>query len=126
MTTIAVKSYFRDILRFVCVFRWMLMLLTLPTAAKAQDYTFTTNNGTITITRYTGPGGAVSLPTAINGMPVTSIGNSAFQNLSSLTDIIIPDSVTNIGVGAFLYSASLTAITVESLNPGYSSVGGVL
>ena len=38
-------------------------------------YTYTTNNGTITITGYTGPGGAVTIPGTINGLPVTSIGD---------------------------------------------------
>lgn len=34
-----------------------MLLLALPAVVQAQ-FTFTTNNGTITITRYTGPGGA--------------------------------------------------------------------
>jgi hypothetical protein len=47
-----------------------LFLLALPPAIQAQ-FTYTTDNGTITITRYTGPGGAVAIPGAINGLPVT-------------------------------------------------------
>jgi nicotinamide mononucleotide (NMN) deamidase PncC len=35
----------------------LLLLLTLPAVVQAQ-FTFTTNNGAITITGYTGPGGA--------------------------------------------------------------------
>ena len=34
----------------------LLLLCTLPAAAQADDYTYTTNNGTITITNYTGSG----------------------------------------------------------------------
>ena len=39
------------------------------------EFNYTTNNGTITITGYTGPGGAVTIPSTINGLPVTSIGD---------------------------------------------------
>jgi hypothetical protein len=48
-------------------------LLTLPAVVQAQ-FTYTTNNGTITITKYTGPGGVVDIPATINGLPVTCIG----------------------------------------------------
>lgn len=61
------------------------LLLGAPTLVQAQDYTYTTNNGTITITRYTGSGGEVSIPDTINGLPVISIGNGAFERCTSLT-----------------------------------------
>ncbi|MEI7938581.1 MAG: leucine-rich repeat protein [Verrucomicrobiota bacterium] len=89
-------------------------------------YTWTTNSGTITITRYTGPGGAVAIPSMITGLPVTSIGNMAFRSCTSLASVTIPISVTNIGYAPFLYCDSLTAITVDTNNPAYSSAGGVL
>ncbi len=58
----------------------LLLLLALPVVVQAQ-FTYTANNGTITITGYSGPGGAVTIPSAINGLPVTSIGSEAFQVL---------------------------------------------
>jgi len=38
------------------------------------QFTYTTNNGAITITGYTGSGGAVTIPSIINGYPVVTIG----------------------------------------------------
>lgn len=43
---------------------------------------------------------------------VTSIGDSAFWNYTSLSSITIPDSVTSIGDSAFRVCISLTSITI--------------
>ena len=83
----------------------------LPAAVQAQ-FTFTTNNGAITITSYTGSGGAVVIPGTTNGYPVTSIGNSAFFNKFRVTSVTIPNSVTNIGDNAFSSCHSLTNVTI--------------
>ena len=91
----------------------LLVLLSLPVAVHAQ-FTFTTNNGAITITGYTGPGGAVTIPSTTNGLPVTRIGNSAFRSKPSLTSVTLPDSVINIGTYAFSSCASLAGIAIGS------------
>ena len=49
-------------------FGWL--LLAAPAALQAQ-YTWTTNNGAITIIGYTGSGGNVTIPAMITGLPVT-------------------------------------------------------
>ena len=61
----------------------------LPAVVQAQSYTNQLRhlglhdqpNATITITNYTGPGGAVTIPSTINNLPVTSIGHEAFYEL---------------------------------------------
>jgi hypothetical protein len=76
--------------------------------------TYTTNNGTITITGYTGPGGAVTIPSAINGLPVTSIGPGAFAGCRNLTNVAIPSSITIIGDQAFFYCTNLASVTLPT------------
>lgn len=119
---------------------------------EVYGFLYTTASGSITITGYTGPGGGVTVPSTINGLPVTVIGNNAFDVFlgnTSPTAVTIPDSVTVIGnyvfnecfslsqvyigrgvtsIGTldFLYCPNLNAITVDALNTAYSSIDGVL
>ena len=80
-----------------------------------QGYTYTVTNATITITGYTGPGGAVVIPSTINGWPVTCIGNGAFVlGGHNLTSVTIPDSVTNIAAEAFGSCTMLTSVTIPN------------
>lgn len=154
---------------------WGISLLSRPPSAAAQqcgDFTYTVNGGAATITGYTGSGGTVIIPSAINGVPVTAIGANAFFSCQALTNVSIPNSVTNvmseafcycfnlasvniptnlavlgdsafyqcssllalhipasvtkIGSSAFARCTSVTAISVDVLNPAYSSCGGVV
>ena len=57
---------------------------------------------------------------------VTSIGEGAFMLCSRLTSVAIPSSVTSIGDQAFYFCSSLAAFTVDTQNPSYSSLDGVL
>jgi BspA type Leucine rich repeat region (6 copies) len=95
-----------------------MLFLVLHQTAQAQ-FTFTTNNGSLTITKYTGPGGDVVIPDSTNGLAVTGIGDSAFQGGSSVTSITIPDSLITIGVNAF----SGCFFTNVTLGHGLVSIG---
>ena len=88
-------------LRTACAARLLaLLLFALPAVAQVQ-YNYTTNAGKITITKYNGPGGEVTLPDKITGLPVISIGAGAFEGCDNLTSVTIPNSVTTIGDHAF-------------------------
>ena len=86
-------------------------------------FTYTTNAGnTLTITGYIGYGSAVAIPTNINNLPVTAIGNgenSVFS--SSLNSVTIPGSITSIASNAFSDCTSLTSVgmgaNVTSIGP---------
>jgi len=92
----------------------LLLLSALPAAVQAQDYTCTTNNGTITIAKYTGSDSAVAVPRAINGRPVTCIGDSAFSECASLNSVTIPGGVTHIGDNAFRSCDYLTSVIIPT------------
>jgi len=77
-------------------------------------------SGGLIVTAYTGTGGAVVIPSTINGLTVTSIGADAFENCTNLTSVTIPSGVTSIGVDAFYGCTNLTSVTVP---PGVTSIG---
>lgn len=69
----------------------------------------------IEITGYRGLGRDVDIPAHIDGLPVTSIGISAFDArvmTLNLTSIKIPGTVTNIGDSAFYSSGAITSMTI--------------
>lgn len=57
---------------------------------------------------------------------ITRIEDNAFNGLNNLTGVSIPDSVTYIGQKAFSNCPSLTNIEVSNLNKKYTSIDGVV
>jgi hypothetical protein len=108
-----------------CLTAFLLLLLTAE--GKALDFTYTNTNGTITITGYTGPGGNVTIPSTIAGLPVIDIGAEAFASCGSLTNVIIGNGLLTIGPLAFGNCTNLTtlAIPASTLNIDASAFGGV-
>ncbi len=70
------------------------------------------------------PGGKGGEYTVPNG--VTDIANYAFEECGWLTKVVIPDSVTSLGVDVFYGCFILEEIVVGNNNPTFSSLDGVL
>jgi hypothetical protein len=90
------------------------LLLSMLCAHIQAQFTYSTNQGVLTLTGYTGPGGAVSIPASAYGLPVASIGDYAFYYYTSLSSVSIPNSVTNIGNLAFFNCTGLTKVTIPN------------
>lgn len=68
---------------------------------KDFEYELVYDDDAAVITKYVGAGGDVVVPPTIADKPVIFICADAFEDCISLTSITIPDSVTDIGRGAF-------------------------
>lgn len=125
----------------------LLWLLAGPQLLRAQ-FSYSTANGAATLTNYAGAGGVVTIPALFGSLPVTGIGSRAFASsrvsnviitnnvksigsyaffrCASLTNVTIGPGVTNIGFAAFYRCANLSVIALDSLNPSYFGMDGVL
>ena len=88
-----------------------------------DGFGYSVSGSEITITNYTGPGGAVTVASSIPGVngTVTSIGEDAFALCGNLTNVTIGNGVTSIGDAAFLTCTNLTSVTIPS---GVTNLGG--
>ena len=75
---------------------------------------YTISDGKVNITGFRGTGTTVTIPSEINGYPVTSIRSQAFEFKKNITNVTFqsPSNVTKIGRSAFGHCSSLRSITL--------------
>jgi hypothetical protein len=93
---------------------------TLPVSALLSPFTCATNGNALSITGYIGPENAVTIPSTIYGLPVTSIGQYAFEYYRDPLSVVVPDSVTSLEFGAFYNATGLKNITLPT---GLKTIG---
>ena len=88
-------------------------------------FTYEEDDGTVTILSYIGKEKSVTVPAEINGLPVTEIGESAFAD-SSVTSVVLPDTVTEIEWFAFSGCYALKSVTAGAsvTEIGYGAFDG--
>jgi hypothetical protein len=80
-----------------------------PTAA----FRYTLRSGAISIDAYTGTAKSIVLPAEITALPVTRIADDAFRG-ASVTEITVPESVTEIGWFAFADCTDLQTVILPA------------
>jgi len=102
-------------MKFIGFLSMLLIVTSLGFAQSPGDFsvTFTEHFEGIRITGYSGSVRAVTIPAAIEGLPVTEIANNAFAS-RNITSVVIPASVTTIGDGAFSNCQQLASITLHN------------
>lgn len=98
----------------LCLALVMLLAMFPVTASADGVYTYYTGDGYIRVDLTTGtvveadPNMSYAyIPESVNGVPITEIGDSAFENHSSLFSVSLPNGLTRIGAGAFAGCESL-------------------
>ena len=79
------------------------------------EYELSDDGTAYTVVGIRGTEETIVIPAAYKGLPVTSIGCSAFYNCSSLTSVTIPNSVTSIGYEAFKDCTGLEEVHITDV-----------
>ena len=78
-----------------------------------SDYTFVQNDdGTISITGYTGSDTSLTIPSTIYGKTVKSIDANSFKNNTQITNIEVSNGISYIGESAFANCGKLESVTL--------------
>ncbi len=101
-------SYFRILL--LCSLFFLSCNGTAQGAVSESDFSI---NSYGVITAYSGSGGDINIPSNINGIVVTGIGDSVFANNDTIASVVIPSGVTSIGKWAFSDCSQLTGVTLS-------------
>ena len=91
-------------------------------AATQGNYEYVNlTDGTVKITEYNGSEANVTVPSRINGRPVSVIGKHAFEFLYNLKSIVVPESVKKIDDWGIWCCPDLNKITLENKNISLST-----
>lgn len=99
--------------KLTCCFLLIVCLLSTFALAAESDFSFTLNsnkNGYL-VQKYSGSATEVVVPESYNGLPVTGLAQSAFENNAYIKSVSLPSTITYIGARCFKNCSSLTSVT---------------
>ena len=79
-----------------------------------EAFSFSLVGNSYTLSAYIGEGSQINVPSSYRGKPITIIGEKAFYDCAQITKIILPDTIKEIGIGAFGYCTSLKEIQISA------------
>ena len=77
-------------------------------------YSLADDGAFLSLAGYTGTAAELSVPAAVEGMPVTSVGYGAFRDNTAITSVALPDSVTSVGSACFSGCTALASATLPA------------
>lgn len=89
------------------------------------DMVYQVSDDATTLVRYFGSDSKVKIPAELGGKPVSAIGDYAFSENNSLTEVTLPEGVESIGDYSFWLCTSLTEATIPKSvkSIGYGAFG---
>lgn len=105
-----------NVLRYAKLLSGLLLVVCLLVSfamADTADFTFVLNSaGTgYVVEKYSGTSAEVVVPAAYNGLPVTEIGEGAFENNTTITTVSLPSCITRLSKRCFKNCTKLTSVT---------------
>lgn len=88
-----------------------------------KDFEYEYDSNGITVTGYKGISTTLWIPTHIYGKPVIAISSFAFEKNAAINKVVVPETVTTIGEGAFKGCTSVVEITIPFVGHNESSTG---
>ncbi|MBO6092806.1 MAG: leucine-rich repeat protein [Oscillospiraceae bacterium] len=95
------------------------MITVFPVAGLADygdgldDYLYSTGSNGVTLTKYFGEGETtLVLPTEVDGLPVTRIGEKCFEDHDEIESVVLPETLKVIGYRAFYGCSKLSDMNV--------------
>ena len=129
------RTTFRTLIALLCIAA-LLAGCSKPSKEEKADpvlgYTYLENqDGTVTLTGYTGSEAALAIPETIDGKTVSAIGDSCFAGLLCLKTVHVPEGVTRIGNYAFECCSLLRKVylpaSLKSIGDGaFSGCGSLI
>lgn len=107
----------RSYLRYCCILVLLSMLLgmfPLPAVSAEGVFSYLIAEGEVIITGYTGEEETVTVPAELEGLPVTTVGELAFES-AGMKELILPESIRVLEDGAFYDCAALERVTLGGI-----------
>ena len=80
-----------------------------------ESFIYTVYADYVEIYSYVGGGAVVNVPQSLDGKVILSIGNKAFESNTTLTEVVLPDTLINIEHRAFANCTALRKITMNGV-----------